>query len=172
MIKKIILLVVILAVIAGLAIGSKGMWKKENVNSDNSVNNMKSVAIDPKTNKPKKPEQIVSDIAKPHFAKMKLTAEQQKLHDECIAEFQNEMKPVNDQRSAKNKELGVVMTSKVPDEQKMKKVDKLTAEIKDLNKQEKAISEKTMTKFVDSLNPSQKKEYEAFVSELEAAFNR
>lgn len=150
MLKKLILIIVIVAVVAGVAFGVNSLLKKQS---------------EPKSN-----ADIVKEIGTPYFMKINMTPEQTKIHDECIKEKDKATKSLFDKRTAVSVEINKINSSALPQTEKDKKIADLNKQMADLNAQSEAIEAKIMAKFENSLNSYQRAEYEKFKADLKKAF--
>lgn len=149
MLKKLISVIFIVAVAAGLAYGINSLLKKQ---------------AEPNApfNAPKKVIDEVTKFNTPYFVRINMTPEQKKIHDKCVKEKFKALKDVSDKKYALEDELNKVKSSSLPKAEKDKKTADLSKQIKDLDAQSNDIEAKGMDKFEASLNPAQKAEYERF----------
>lgn len=150
MLKKLILIMVIVAVAAGIAYGVNLFIEKQGQPKVASKN-------------------LKEEIAKfntPYFIKINMTPEQKKIHDECLKEKNKAIEIISDKKAAVRDELNKVKSSSLPQVEKNKKTADLNKQMNDLNAQSEAIEAKGMDKFENSLNPAQKAEYEKFKADF------
>lgn len=169
MLKKLILLIVILLVITGVAIGVKKMSKKETTEIPAlpavEVTTPKStdVAAPKAANESAKP----ADKAGNSFGeRMKLTPAQNKLNQEGLAKVDKLTKGITEQINAKKAELEKVKNSSAPEKVKAAQIDKLNKDLTDLNNKYGNIFIDTMATFEASLSPAQKAELAKIKEEM------